>query len=248
MRLKDNVAIVTGAGAGIGEATALRFAREGAKVCCNSLTDSARRVADQIIREGGQAASFCGDVSQDAVCGDLVRFAIDTFGRLDILFNNAGIVIPGRIDDTELADWERTMAVNVRSVFLMSKHALPEIIRTKGCIINNASVVAVKGTTNRVAYSASKGAVIGMTKAMAADHLRDGIRVNSISPGTTLSASLENRIAAFSDPIQARKDFISRQPLGRLGKPEEIAEAVLYLALSEFTTGLNLCIDGGMTL
>jgi len=248
MRLKDNVAIVTGAGAGIGEATALRFAREGAKVCCNSLTDSARRVADQIIREGGQAASFCGDVSQDAVCGDLVRFAIDNFGRLDILFNNAGIVIPGRIDDTELADWERTMAVNVRSVFLMSKHALPEIIRTKGCIINNASVVAVKGTTNRVAYSASKGAVIGMTKAMAADHLRDGIRVNSISPGTTLSASLENRIAAFSDPIQARKDFISRQPLGRLGKPEEIAEAVLYLALSEFTTGLNLCIDGGMTL
>ena len=248
MRLENKAVIVTGAGAGIGEATAALFAREGALVCCNSLTDTARRVVERIKEQGGHAAFFQGDVSQDAACRDFVQFAVKTFGRVDILFNNAGIVIPGCAANTELADWEKTMAVNVRSAFLMSKHALSEIIRTKGCIINNASIVAVKGAMNRVAYSASKGAIIGLTKAMAADHLRDGIRVNCISPGTTQSQSLDNRIAAFADPVQARKDFISRLPMGRLGKPEEIAEAVMYLALSGFTTGLNLCVDGGMTL
>ncbi len=248
MKLEGKVAIVTGAGGGIGEATALLLAREGARVCCNSLSESASQVVERIRQAGGEASFFQGDVSTEQAAQRIVGFTIERYGRLDILFNNAGIVIPGRVDDTKVEDWDRTMAVNVRSTFLVSRVALPHLIRSKGCIVNNASVVAVKGVKDRAAYSASKGAVLSLTRAMAADYLKDGIRVNSVSPGTTASPSLERRIAAFADPEQARRDFVARQPMGRLGRPEEIAEAVLFLCLSTFSTGLNLSIDGGMTL
>ncbi len=248
MKLDGKVAIITGAGGGIGEATALLFAREGARVCCNSLSASADQVARHIEEQGGQAVFFQGDVSTEEAAARVVSFTVEHYGRLDILFNNAGIVLPGRIDNTLTEDWDRTMAVNVRSTFLVSRYALPEIIRSHGCIINNASVAAIKGLKDRASYSASKGAVMALTRAMAADYLKDGIRINSVSPGTTESPSLERRIAAFADPTKARKDFVARQPMGRLGRPEEIAEAVLFLALSTFCTGLNLSIDGGMTL
>ncbi len=248
MKLNGKVAIITGAGGGIGEATAVLFAREGARVCCNSLSASAGQVARHIEEQGGQAVFFQGDVSTEEAAERMVSFTVERYGRLDILFNNAGIVLPGRLDNTTTEDWDRTMAVNVRSTFLVSKYALPEIIRSHGCIINNASVAAIKGLKDRASYSASKGAVLALTRAMAADYLKDGIRINSVSPGTTESPSLERRIAAFADPDQARKDFVARQPMGRLGRPQEIAEAVLFLALSTFCTGLNLSIDGGMTL
>ncbi|MHA1649795.1 MAG: SDR family NAD(P)-dependent oxidoreductase, partial [Candidatus Helarchaeota archaeon] len=170
------------------------------------------------------------------------------FERIDILFNNAGIVIPGRVDNTSLEDWERTFAVNVIGVYLLSKVCLPELKKTKGVIIHNASVLALKGVKERAPYSASKGALLALTRAMAADYIEDGIRVNCLCPGTTDTESLARRIAAFDDPEKARADFIARQPMRRFGTPEEMAEAALYLATAQFCTGIYLSVDGGMTI
>ncbi|MFW9967941.1 MAG: SDR family NAD(P)-dependent oxidoreductase [Candidatus Thorarchaeota archaeon] len=248
MRLEGKVAIVTGAGAGIGEATARLFAAEGASVVCNSISDSASRVVEEISQDRGKATFAQGDVSDVHAAQQIVNTAIDTYGKLDILVNNAGIVIPGRVDDISLEDWDRTMAVNASGVFLVSKYAIPHLKKTRGVIVNTSSVLALKGVKNRAAYSASKGAVVSLTKAMAADYMEDGIRVNCICPGATDTRSLAHRISQFSDPVAARQQFISRQPMGRLGTSEEIAEGILYLALAEFATGISLPMDGGMTV
>ena len=248
MKLEGKVAIITGAGAGIGEATAFLFAKEGARICCNSRSESALKVVDKIRNLGGESFFCKGDVSAVEDAQRIVDDTIKKYGQLHILFNNAGIVIPGRIDNTSPQYWDQTMAVNVRGPYLLSKFAIPYLKKSKGCIINNASVVAVKGVKDRGSYSASKGAILSMTRAMAADYIEDGIRVNCISPGTINTPSLAERISKFQDPDAARADFIARQPLGRLGVPEEIAEGVLYLALAQFCTGVNLLVDGGMTM
>jgi meso-butanediol dehydrogenase/(S,S)-butanediol dehydrogenase/diacetyl reductase len=248
VRLKDKVAIITGAGAGIGAATAILLAKEGVNVSCNSISESALEISEKIKKFGGDAIFIQGDVSKEEDAKNIIDKTIEKYGKIDILFNNAGIVLPGRIDDISTKDWDRTMAVNVRSIYLMSKNAIPHLKKTKGTIINNASSVAIKGVKDRAAYTASKGAVLSMTRAMAMDYIKEGIRVNSISPGTTDTPSLAVRLAKFDDPKEARKQFIERQPLGRLGDPEEIAEGVLFLILNEFCTGINLSIDGGMTI
>ena len=248
MKLKRKVAIVTGAGAGIGEATARLFTAEGARVVCNSITDSAMRVVESISNEGGEATFVQGDVSEAQDAQRIIETTVDTYGDLDILVNNAGIVLPGRVDEMSLEDWDRTMAVNVRSVYLLSKYAVPHLRKTRGVIINTSSVLALKGVKNRAAYSASKGAVVSLTKAMAADYMEDGIRVNCICPGTIDTPSLAYRLSQFPDPEEARKQFIARQPMGRLGTSEEIAEGILYLTLAEFATGISLSVDGGMTI
>ncbi|MHA1688740.1 MAG: SDR family NAD(P)-dependent oxidoreductase [Promethearchaeota archaeon] len=248
MKLKNKVAIITGAGAGIGKATAFLFAREGAKACCNSLSTSAMDVVEEIKKEGGDAIFVRGDVSKEEDVKKIVNETVNAFGKIDILFNNAGIVIPGKIDTLSTENWDRTMEVNVRSVYLMSKHALPYLKKTRGIIINNSSSVALKGVKDRAAYTASKGAVLSLTRAMAADYIEEGIRVNAICPGTTDTPSLAKRLAEFEDPEKARKEFIARQKMGRLGTPEEIAEGVLFLACNTFTTGTSLSIDGGMTI
>jgi meso-butanediol dehydrogenase/(S,S)-butanediol dehydrogenase/diacetyl reductase len=248
MRLKGKVAIITGAGAGIGKASALLLAKEGAKVCCNSISDSAQKVVEIIKTDGGDAIFIKADVSIEKDSKRIIDFTIESFGRLDILFNNAGIVIPGSIDTISTEDWDRTMAVNVRGIYLVSKYAIPHLRKTKGTIINNSSSVAIKGVANRAAYTASKGAVLSMTRAMAEDYLNDHIRVNAICPGTTDTPSLAERLSKYDDPQEARKQFISRQKMGRLGTPEEIAEGVLFLALNQFCTGISLSIDGGMTM
>jgi len=248
MKLEGKVAVVTGAGAGIGEATARLFAAEGARVVCNSITDSASRVAASISRDRVKALFVQGDVSEEHDAQRIVETAVDTYGHLDILVNNAGIVLPGRIDEMSLEDWDRTMAVNVRGVFLLSKYAVPHLRKTQGVIVNTSSVLALKGVKNRAAYSASKGAVLSLTKAMAADYMEDGIRVNCICPGTTDTPSLAHRLSQFPDPEEARKQFIARQPMGRLGTSQEIAEGILYLVLAEFATGISLSVDGGMTI
>ena len=248
MKLKNKVAIITGAGAGIGEATALLFARQGAAVCVNSLSESGLKVVKKINKAGGEALWVRCDVSREDDAKNIIDETIKAYGRLDILFNNAGIVAQGSVETCSIDDFDRNMAVNVRGVFLCSRYALPHLKKTKGTIINCSSSVALKGVADRAAYTASKGAVHSMTRAMAMDHIKDGIRVNSICPGTTNTPSLKERLKQKGNYEEIRKLFIARQPIGRLGEPEEIAEGVLFLALNKFCTGISLSIDGGMTI
>jgi len=249
MKLKDKVAIITGAGAGIGEATAILFAKEGAKISCNSISESALRISEQIKKVGGEAIFIQADVSIEEEAKKIVDESINNFGKIDILFNNAGIVLGGAVDTISTEDFDRTMAVNVRGIYLVSKYALPFLRKTHGVIINNASSVAFKGVKDRAAYTASKGAVLSMTRAMAMDYLEDNIRVNAICPGTTDTPSLAERIRARGGNYEeVRQQYITRQRIGRLGTPEEIAEGVLFLILNEFCTGVSLLVDGGMTM
>ena len=252
MRFRGKVVLITGAGVGIGRAAAVRFGKEGAKVAINSLTPANGQETLRLLQEaGGQGIYIQGDVSLAADARRMVEETIKAFGRIDILVNNAGIVLPGRVDNISEEDWDRTIAVNLKGVYLVSKYTIPEMRKIGGgVIVLNASVVAIKGVKDRGAYTASKGGVLALTKAMAADYLSENIRVNCVCPGTTYTPSLERRIQAFADPEKARVDFIARQPMGRLGKDEEIAAAILFAASDEaaFMTGANIAIDGGMTI
>lgn len=252
MRFQEKVVLITGAGVGIGRATAIRFGKEGAKVAINSLTREHGLETLRLLKEaGGEGIYIQGDVSIAADAQRMVEETVKAFGKIDILVNNAGIVIPGRVDNMSEEDWDRTMAVNLKGVFLVSKYTIPVMRKNGGgVIVHNASVVALKGVKDRGAYTASKGGVWALTKAMAADYLADNIRVNCVCPGTTYTPSLEKRIQAFPDPEKARADFIARQPMGRLGKDEEIAAAILFAASDEaaFMNGATIAIDGGMTI
>jgi len=181
----------------------------------------------------------------------IVKETVAAFGRLDILVNNAGIVLPGRADNTSEEDFDKTMRINVKGTFLMCKYAVPQMkAQGGGVIVNIASVAAIKGHTDRLAYSASKGAVYAMTKAMAADYVRDNIRVNCVCPGTTYTPAIEEKIRTAPDPEAMKAMFVGRQPMGRLGKVEEIAHAVLFVCCDEaaYMTGSPIIIDGGMTM
>jgi NAD(P)-dependent dehydrogenase (short-subunit alcohol dehydrogenase family) len=252
MRFQGKVVLITGAGVGIGRAAAVRFGKEGAKVAINSLTPTNGQETLRLLQEArGQGIYIQGDVSITADARRIVEETVKAFGRIDILVNNAGIVLPGRVDNISEEDWDRTIAVNLKGVYLVSKYTIPEMRKIGGgVIVLNASVVAIKGVKDRGAYTASKGGVLALTKAMAADYLSENIRVNCVCPGTTYTPSLERRIQAFADPEKARVDFIARQPMGRLGKDEEIAAAILFAASDEaaFMTGANIAIDGGMTI
>ncbi len=251
MRLKNKVALITGASVGIGRHTALLFAREGARVAVNSQSSRGEAVVEEIAASGGEALFVRGRVEEEADARAMVARTVEEFGRLDILVNNAGIVVPDNMENAGVEDWENTMAVNVRGVFLMSKFALQQMLRQGGgAIVHNASVAAVKGLKDRTSYTASKGAVAALTRAMAVDYVGRNIRVNCVNPGTTLTPSLQDRINAFDDPVEAEKMFVSRQPMGRLGRPEEIAAGILFLASDEasFITGQILNIDGGLTV
>jgi NAD(P)-dependent dehydrogenase (short-subunit alcohol dehydrogenase family) len=248
MNLEGKTAIVTGAAAGIGESTAILFAQKGANVVCTDISDSGLEVADTIQSSERNAIFIKGDVSKVNSTEQIVSETVDTYGQLDILVNNAGIVIPGRVDNTSPEDWDQTMAVNVRGAYLLSRFAIPHLRKTQGVIINVASAVALMGAKDRAAYTASKGALVALTRAMAVDYMEDKIRVNCICPGTTDTPSLKERLAKFPDPEAVRKQFIERQPLRRFGRPEEIAEGILYLATAEFCTGTCLSVDGGMAI
>jgi len=251
MEFNNKVVLITGAGVGIGRAAAIMFAKSGARVCINSLTPKNGEETLRKVKEYGECIYVQGDVSLDEDAKRIVKKTIDAFGRIDILVNNAGIVLPGRIDNTLEADWDRTMAVNLKGTYLVSKYVVLQMKKQNGgTIVNNASVAAVKGLKDRAAYTASKGGIASLTKQMAADYLTDHIRVNCVCPGTTETPSLMNRINAFSDAEKARQDFIDRQPMKRLGTEDEIATAILFAASDEagFMNGSIIMIDGGMTI
>jgi len=252
MRLQDKTAIITGVGAGIGRASAELFAREGARILGVDVDEERGQETIALIHMGGGAAAFHpGDVAREEDCAAMVRAAVDRFGRLDVLFCNAGIVPGGTVEDCTLDDWERAMAVNARSVFLGCKHAIPAMREQGGgTIVCTSSVAGLVGVQNRAAYSASKMAIIGLVKSIARDYVDQGIRINAICPGTVDTPSLQSRLSATGDYQAARAQFVARQPLGRLGTADEIAALALYLASDEsaYMTGSYLVIDGGLSL
>ena len=239
-RLKDKIALVTGAGQGIGRAAVELFAAEGATVWATDVN------AEQLATIAGVRARVL-DVTDPAAIADAAR----EVGRLDVLFNCAGYVHSGTILDCGEADWARSFDLNVTAMYRMIRAFLPAMIAGGGgSIVNMASVASsIKGVPNRLAYGASKAAVIGLTRAVAADHVAQGVRCNAICPGTIETPSLKQRLAATGDYEAALAAFTSRQPMGRLGRAEEIAELALYLAsdASSFTTGAEHVIDGGWT-
>jgi 2-keto-3-deoxy-L-fuconate dehydrogenase len=242
-RLEGKVAFITAAGQGIGRGAALAFAREGAQVWA---TDLNANLLSDLEKQGLRTRVL--DVTDEAA---IARVAAEV-GPIDVLFNCAGFVHHGTILDCTPKDWDFSFNLNVKSMFLVTRALLPGMLKKgKGSIINMSSVASsVKGLPNRFVYGATKAAVVGLTKAIAADYLKQGIRCNCIGPGTVDTPSLQGRIAAFADPVQARKDFIARQPMGRLGSVEDITGLLVFLASDEslFVTGNMYSIDGGMTI
>ena len=248
-RLKGKVAVVTAAGQGIGRAIAEAFIAEGATVIATDL-DAAK------LKGLKKAQVFALDVRDTAKVNALAKEVIKTFGAPDILANCAGFVHQGSVLECSEDDWDFSFDLNVKSMHRMYRAFVPSMLKKGGSIINIASVASsLRGLPNRYAYGATKAAVIGLTKAMAADFIRKGIRVNAICPGTIQSPSLDGRIATNAKKLsktlkQVRQDFIDRQPIGRLGTPEEIAAGAVWLASddSSYFTGQTLQIDGGMTM
>jgi meso-butanediol dehydrogenase/(S,S)-butanediol dehydrogenase/diacetyl reductase len=252
VQLRDKVAVITGAGAGIGRASCLLFAAEGAKVIAVDLDPAAlSSVAEEVRRTGVTILAIQADVSRAGDVERVVSTASENSLVIKILVNNAGIVPHGKIHETTETDWDRTMAVNVKSMYLMSHAVVPIFLKHGGgVILNTSSATALRSVVDRAAYTTSKGAVVALTKSMAVDYVRDGIRVNCLCPGTIDTPSLKQRLAAFPDPEEARKQFVARQPMGRLGTAEEVARAALFLVSEDakFITGIALSIDGGFTI
>lgn len=250
MKLKNKTAIITGAGAGIGAASAVLFAKEGAHVVAVDVDAASLENLSQHI-EARQFLGMKADVSRRDDVLRVVQSALEKFGRIDILFNNAGIVPPGKIDEIAEDQWDRAMAVNLKSMYLFS-HAIVPLFKQQGggVILNTASAAALRVVVDRACYTATKAAVVGLTKSMALDYVKHNIRVNCLCPGTIDTPSLGQRLAALPNPEEARKNFIARQPMGRFGTANEIASAALYLVSDEgsFITGIAFPVDGGFSL
>jgi NAD(P)-dependent dehydrogenase (short-subunit alcohol dehydrogenase family) len=249
MRLDGKVCIVTGAGSGIGRASALLFAAEGALVVVADLDEAA--AAATVAEIGSEAVAVKVDVADEAGTRELAAATVERFGRVDVLFNNAGIAGVGDLEETSLELWEQVMRVNVRGVFLMSRAVAPQmIVQRSGSIVNMSSAIAQTGLARRVSYAASKGAVLALTRSMQVDLAPHGVRVNALMPGTVMTPFVERYLAeSYADPEEGRRSIRSRQLTGDLGLPEDIAYAALYLASDEsrYVAGSGLAIDGGLS-
>ncbi len=253
MRLKDKIALITGSTSGIGEAAAKIFAREGARIIIVGRNQqSASRIASEIEKAGGEAFFVKADVSQASEVQAMAREAIEHWGRVDILVNNAGGARGGRGSVTEVSEpgWSTVLQTNLQGVFLVCKAILPSMVeRGGGVIVNTASSYGLVGSKNQAAYCAAKGGVVALTREMAIDYAAHNIRVNCVCPGAILTPLIEDYIVSTPDPDQARSFLGDRCPQGRMGTPEEVANAMLFLASDEsaYITGVALPVDGGLT-
>jgi len=238
MRFQNKVAVVTGAALGIGQATAVAVAQEGAAVVIADLDQKqGEATATAIQSNGGQALFISTDISVEDNVRAMVERTVSHYGRLDILVNNAGIYIQGDVEQTSLADWERLMAVNLTGAFLGMKYAVPAMTQNGGgVVVNVASEAGLVGIKGQVAYNVSKAGVIALTRSSAVDLAEKGIRVNSVCPGTTDTPLVQAAVSRAPDPTAARRQLEEVRPLNRLGTPAEIASAILYLASDEVAT------------
>ncbi|MCM3781817.1 glucose 1-dehydrogenase [Neobacillus mesonae] len=251
MRLADKIALITGSGSGIGKSSALLFAREGAIVIVNDLNeDKGKETTEEIVASGGKAVYLKADVTNSEQVKAMVEQAIKEFGRIDVLFNNAGVSGVGMLHEVDPDEWDRVITVNIRGVYLPSKYVLPYMMEQGGgSIINMSSCIAEIGLAKRASYSATKGAVLALTKSMQVDYAQYNIRVNALLPGTILTPFVEDYLrSSYSDPEEAIESLKTRQLSGKLGRPDDVANAALFLASDEskFMMGSPLYIDGGV--
>ncbi|MBZ0315659.1 MAG: SDR family oxidoreductase [Anaerolineae bacterium] len=251
MRLQNKVALVTGAARGIGHGIAVRFAKEGAKVGVLDLHESAcQKVVDEILAAGGHSIALGADVTDEQSVNQAVSRLKERFGPINVLVNNAAVMPSGRIHELHPDDFDRCIAVNLRGAYLCNRAVIPDMLAMRqGSIIHMASVTGIRGLPGIAAYSATKGALIALTRAMSTDYAGLGIRVNSVSPGTIDSPMLHDFLAAQSRPEYLRQQFDAMHPIGRVGTIDEVASVFVFLASDEasFVTGSNYEVDGGLS-
>ncbi len=248
MKLKDRVAVITGSGSGIGRAAAIEFAREGAKVVVADINlAGARETVDRIGQMGGESHAVETDVANPESVRNLVRETLRVFNKVNVLFNNAAVQVNKTVEDTTVEEWDREIAVNLGGVFLCSKFFMPHLRSTKGAIVNMSSVNGFFVEPMCAGYCATKAAIIGLTKAMAIDHGKEGIRVNCICPGYIDAGLAEGYFQAQPDPAAARASAGKLHALWRIGRPEEVGRVAVFLASDDasFVTGSAYVVDGG---